>query len=468
MQHCRLTAADVAFFRNIVKGRAHVPTESSVSLFQQHQQDWLGKYRGNSSCILYPHSTSEISQILKYCHDKHLPVVPQGGNTGLVGGSVPIHEEIVLSMAKMNTIHEFDKVSGIVVMDAGCILENVQNFVEEHRFIFPLDLGARGSCQIGGNLATNAGGLRYVKYGALRTNTMGIQVVLPNGRVIDQMETSFLRKDNTGFDLKSLFVGSEGLLGVITKAAIQCTPAPISTKTAVLGFGSFDHVIHCFKRAKIHLGHTMSACELFDQEAVQLVLNHTNIISSQNALFSQTFPFYILLEVHDTTPDSMRLLQFLEEESANPELLDAVLAEQQTQANTFWRVRESLAEVMAKQFPTQMKFDVSLPYDHYYALVQFARKLLPDTTVIGYGHLGDGNLHLNIGIHDNTTNLNTWESKIYDQVIAWKGSISAEHGIGQMKKHHLLRAKDPGMLRCMRELKHLWDPHNVLNPGKVF
>ncbi|KAF8314318.1 FAD-binding domain-containing protein, partial [Clavulina sp. PMI_390] len=273
-----LTASDVEHFATILPKSSILSTlapinNATVDDLVPFNNDWMGKYFGKSQCVLKPSSAEQVSQILKWCNEHEIAVVPQGGNTGLVGGGVPVRDEVILNLSNMNQVRSFDPLSGVLVADAGCILENLTNYLAPHKHIMPLDLGAKGSCHIGGNVATNAGGLRLLRYGSLHGSVLGLEVVLPDGSIMSEL--SGLRKDNTGYDLKQLFIGSEGTLGIITGVSILTPPAPSASSNMLLALPSFDSMGPVFKKTKEHLSEVLSAFEYFDRQAYDLVCHHT-------------------------------------------------------------------------------------------------------------------------------------------------------------------------------------------------
>ena len=297
--------------------------------------DWMRKYKGHTKLVVKPGSTDEVSKVLKYCNDNMLAVVPQGGNSGLVGGSVPVYDEIVINMSRMNKIRDFDEISGVLVVDAGCILEVVDHFLAERNHIFPLDLGAKGSCQIGGNLATNAGGLRLLRYGSLHGNVLGIEAVLPDGTVMDDL--SRLRKNNTGYDVKQLFIGGEGTIGIITGVSISCPQRSKATNVAFFGLESFERVQEAFLAAKSQLSEILSAFELMDGQSQDLV----HAITNKRRPLDGQYPFYCLIETSGSNPDhdSEKLEKFLEYVMGNEIVSDGVLAQDEAQIQSLWSWR---------------------------------------------------------------------------------------------------------------------------------
>ena len=277
-----LTDSHLEYFRSILPGNGVVTEDLSP-----YNTDWIGIYKGNSSLTLAPKNTTQVSEILKYCNENSLAVVPQSGNTGLVGGSVPVHDEIVLSLKKMDDIQNFDPATGVVITQSGVILENLRNYAEERGYTVPLDLGARGSCLIGGNVATNAGGVNYIRYGSLHGSVVGLEVVLPNGDILDC--TQAMRKDNTGYDLKQIFIGSEGTLGVISKVSLALAPSPRHRQLALLALPNFDSVLQLFRSARSQLNEILSAFELIDEVGYELVLKELPTVARP---LENKSPFY--------------------------------------------------------------------------------------------------------------------------------------------------------------------------------
>jgi len=436
--------------------------------------DWMRKFRGHTQLVLKPSNKEELSQILKYCNDNMLAVVPQGGNTGLVGGSVPVFDEIVINLQKMNKIRSFDEVSGILVADAGVILETADAFLAEKNHIFPLDLGAKGSCHIGGNVATNAGGLRLLRYGSLHGNVLGIEAVLPDGTIMNDLCT--LRKNNTGYDLKQLFIGGEGTIGIITAVSIQCPQRSPAVNVAYFGLESFEQVQKAFIEAKKQLSEILSAFELMDGRTQKLV----NRITGKKMPLEGDYPFYCLIETSgsNTDHDSEKLQNFLEHVMESEVVLDGVLAQDQTQIQELWSWREGITEVLGHEGGVY-KYDLSIPIKELYDIVNETRDRLteagllgdgpefPVVDVVGYGHMGDANLHLNIPTRRFGKDIEKQlEPFVYEWVQKRNGSISAEHGLGVTKKPYVGYSKDETMLRLMKQIKDLYDPNGIMNPYK--
>ncbi|KAL3618242.1 D-2-hydroxyglutarate dehydrogenase, mitochondrial [Castilleja foliolosa] len=458
-----INSDDISYFKKILGERGVVQEEEKLD---DANTDWMRKFKGSSRLMLQPKSSHEVSQILDYCNSRCLAVVPQGGNTGLVGGSVPVFDEVIINISSMNNILSFDKASGILVCEAGCILENLNSFLENEGYVMPLDLGAKGSCQIGGNVSTNAGGLRLIRYGSLHGSVLGLEVVLANGTVLDMLGT--LRKDNTGYDLKHLFIGSEGSLGIVTKVSIHTPPKLSSVNLAFIACEDYTSCQKLFSKAKRKLGEILSAFEFLDTNAMNLVLEHLDGL--RDPLPSSKHKFYILIETtgsmesHDKEKLESFLLQCMESGLLN----DGVVAQDVNQASSFWRIREGISEALMKAGAVY-KYDLSLPLEKMYDLVEEMRERLgTEANVVAYGHLGDGNLHLNISTPQYDDNiLSKIEPFVYEWTSKQRGSISAEHGLGFMKANKIHYSKSTETVQLMGAIKKLLDPNGILNPYKV-
>ncbi|XP_049866142.1 D-2-hydroxyglutarate dehydrogenase, mitochondrial isoform X1 [Pectinophora gossypiella] len=454
-------AADINYFKSILSEQRVVTDESDVLPFNI---DWIKNCRGQSKVVLKPKTTEEVSKILAYCNEKRLAVCPQGGNTGLVGGSVPVFDEIVLSFMLMNKIISLDEISGALVCEAGCILENVDNYVRNHNLIMPLDLGAKGTCHVGGNVSTNAGGLRLLRYGNLHGSLLGIEAVKADGTVIDCLRS--LKKDNTGYHLKHLFVGSEGTLGIVTKLAIHCPVLPKAVTLGFFGVENFDNVLKLYRSAKASLGEILSAFEMADREAITSTSKNLKL---PNPL--SEYPFYVLLETHgsDEEHDADKLNRFLNKEMDSGLILDGTVTSEPAKMQTIWNLRESIAGAGLLDGYI-FKYDVSIPIVKYYDLVPLLRQRLGSkaTRVYGYGHIGDGNIHINVTVPEYNKEVSSLlEPFIFEEVSKLQGSVSAEHGIGFRKPQYIHYSKDRSALGLMRDLKTLMDPNGILNPYKV-
>uniref|UniRef100_A0A8C8IYZ2 D-2-hydroxyglutarate dehydrogenase, mitochondrial n=1 Tax=Oncorhynchus tshawytscha TaxID=74940 RepID=A0A8C8IYZ2_ONCTS len=456
----RVTPEDMAFFSKIIPGR----TITDPDILEASNVDWLKSVRGFSEVLLRPQTTEEVSQILGYCNSRNLAVSPQGGNTGLVGGSVPVYDEIILSTALMNNVLNFDSVSGILSCQAGCVLENLSLYLEDSDYIMPLDLGAKGSCHIGGNVATNAGGLRLLRYGSLRGTVLGLEVVLADGRVLDCLAT--LRKDNTGYDLKQLFIGSEGTLGVITAVTILCPRKPKAVNVAFLGCESFEQLLQTFQLCRGMLGEILSAFEFLDRECMRLLNTHLKLANPITDC-----PFYIVIETSGSNPthDEEKLHQFLEEAMTSSQVIDGTVATEEAKIKALWSLRERVTEALTHDGFTY-KYDISLPVERIYQLVTDMREHLGDRakSVVGYGHVGDGNLHLNITSPTKDPDLlASIEPFVYEWTARFQGSISAEHGLGLKKRNYIYYSKASLAVALMGNIKIMLDPKGILNPYKT-
>ena len=467
-----------------------------------------GKYSGESRVVLKPKTTEEVSKIVAYCVKNSIAITPQGGNTGLVGGSVPVYDEVILSLVStliycrpasadgvlpqsgLNKVRSFDEVSGVLECDAGCILETLDHQVAEKGYIMPLDLGAKGSCHIGGNVATNAGGLRLVRYGSLHGTVLGLEVVLPDEKgTILRSGMSGLRKDNTGYDLKQLFIGSEGTLGMITGVSIMTAKRPTAKNVAVLRVPNWENVQKTFIETRTRLGEVLSAFEFFDQEAYNLVLHHTGQKAPLEAAQDQP-GFYILIETSGSNKDhdDEKLTALMENLMENEIVEDGVVAQDETQINDLWNLRESIPEACGKAGKTY-KYDLSIPVNKMYDIIKdvrarFAERGLAENKVkltVGYGHVGDSNIHVNIIAEswdkDIEEALEPW---IYEWVCEYKhvsrkcmvadrprtaerhGSISAEHGLGVMKAPYIGYSQPKEAVEVMHRLKEVFDPKGIM------
>lgn len=470
----KLDAADIDFFKSVLKDDNYVVTNESDLDF--YNEDWMRKYKGQSKLVLKPKTTEQVSQIVKYCNDQKLAVVPQGGNTGLVGGSNPVFDEIIISVSNLNKVRSFDNVSGILKCDAGVILENADNFLAEHGYIFPLDLGAKGSCHVGGVCATNAGGLRLVRYGSLHGSVLGLEAVFPDGTIYSSMDA--LRKDNTGYDLKQLLIGSEGTLGIITGVSILCPSRPESTNVAFLAVSSYEAVQKVFIGARRELSEILSAFEFMDGKSQKLTALH---LKADHPIESGDYPFYVLIETSGSNSDhDMEKLEgFLAAAMEEGLVDDGIIAQDETQLRNLWSWRESIPEASAMNGGVY-KYDVSIPLADLYGLVDAASEKLNAAGVvgfedkskavveaIGYGHIGDGNLHLNVCVREYSKEIEKiLEPFVYEWIQSKKGSISAEHGLGFQKKNYIGYSKSDIEIRMIKDLKNHYDPNGIMNPYK--
>ncbi len=432
-------------------------------------------YRGATPLVLRPDSTEQVSAILAACNEAGVGVVPAGGNTSYCGGATP-HEagnEIVLSMARLKKIRAVDPVNNTLVAEAGCILAVVQEAAAEVDRLFPLSLGSEGSCQIGGNLSTNAGGTAVLHYGMMRDLVLGLEVVLADGRVLDGLKG--LRKDNTGYDLKNLFIGAEGSLGIITAAVCKLFPKPLSVATALVAVPSPRAAVELLSRLRSGTG-ALTTFELMPRIALELTLKHITGVSDP---FDIPSPWYVLAEASSPRADDPLedLLESALGEAMEAELVtDAVVARSEAQRQMFWRIREQIPEAQ-RQEGASIKHDVSVTITAIPDFIEegaaIIRGLAPGARLVAYGHLGDGNLHFNAQspVQGDTTaflaQAPAINRAIHDLIARYRGSISAEHGIGRLKREELKAYKSAVDLDVMRSIKAALDPKGIMNPGKV-
>lgn len=449
------------FFKSIL-GEKRVITD--LSDLEKYNVDWFKNLRGASTVVLKPKTTDEVSKLLKFCNNNRLAVCLQGGNTGVLGGGVPVFDEVIITTELMNNIINLDETSGILICESGCILQNLDTFLAEKGLMVPLDLGAKGSCFIGGNLSTNAGGIRLIRYGNLHGNVLGVEVVKANGEVIDLLST--LKKDNTGYHLKHLFIGSEGTLGLITKVAIQCPARPKTCNVAFLGLQNFEKVMKTFKKARTDLAEILSAVELLDASTMQFMYDNEKVESPIGK-----YPFYMLIETSgsDEEHDQDKLNKFLETALNGHFILNGTVASDPSKIQDIWNIREKIPESFRKDGYV-VCLDVSLPLKHYYQVVEETREHFKSRVkrVFGFGHLGDSNLHIQITTEKpDTAFQEEIETFVFNRTRELNGSISAEHGIGFLKGEFLKQVKSENSLKLMRDLKQLLDPNGILNPYKV-
>jgi FAD/FMN-containing dehydrogenase len=423
--------------------------------------DWRKQYRGAAECVVRPGSTTEVAEVVRLCAQAGIAIVPQGGNTGLVGGSVPTgaRREIVLSLARMNRIRAVDPLNDTITVEAGCVLAEVQRAASEAGRLFPLSLAAEGSCQIGGNLSTNAGGVNVLRYGNAREQVLGLEAVLPDGRIWDGLRA--LRKDNTGYDLKHLFIGAEGTLGVITAAVLRLQPKPTASATSWIEVKDPLGAVKLLSHLREHCGDRLTAFELLSRTCIDAVLAHRP--GTRDPLPGKG-SWYVLVQLDDSGTSAM-----LEERLQNAlgEDANAVIAKSEAEAEALWAIRETLPEA---QF-TNVKHDISVAVSRIPELIERAgsavHAVAPRVAIYCFGHVGDGNLHYNVGDKALLARRSEVNEAVYAAVAALGGSISAEHGLGQLKREDIRRHKDPLELELMRAVKRALDPQGLMNPGKV-
>ncbi len=449
--------------------RAREDTEPYVN-------EWRGLYHGRTPLVLRPQTVSEVSAILKLAHEERIALVPQGGNTGLVGGQIPFESggEVVLSLNRMKAIRAVDPAGNTLTAEAGATLQSVQEAVSAADRLFPLSLASEGTCEIGGNIATNAGGVHVLRYGNTRDLVLGLETVFPGGHVWNGLKT--LRKDNTGYDLKSLLIGSEGTLGVITAATLKLFPRPAEVATVFAGLPSLEATASLFASAFEKAGPLLTAFELIPRILLDFLLAH---FPQHRDPLAGRHPWYALLEISSPLADGLAeraALSILEDAAGKGIVADAAVAASQAQARALWGLREAASEVQ-KYEGGSIKHDVSVPVCKIPLFIEEASAavtaLVPGSRPVPFGHYGDGNIHFNISQPkgaDNAAFLARWEevaSLVHGIVLRYGGSISAEHGIGRMKASALETVKTPFELASMRAIKAVFDPRGILNPGKL-
>ncbi|MFA7279247.1 MAG: FAD-binding oxidoreductase [Sterolibacterium sp.] len=442
--------------------------------------DWRGRYTSQALCVVRPGNTEEVSRVVSACAAAGVAIVPQGGNTGLVGGATPCSPashpkgEVLVSLTRLNRIRAIDPDNNTMTVEAGCILQRVQEAAAAAGRLFPLSLAAEGTATIGGNLSTNAGGVQVLRYGTMRDLTLGLEVVLADGQVWNGLRG--LRKDNTGYDLKQLFIGAEGTLGLISAAVLKLYPLPRSKATAWVALADPAAAVALLGHLRETCGERISAFEIVGGPALQLVLQH--IPGARNPL-ATTHAWQVLLELTDAN-DSINLNHMLEpilnKEAEAGRILDAVVAQSETQAQALWNLRENIAEAQKRE-GISIKHDVSVPVSRIAEFIRRADTVLaqaqPDVRIVCFGHIGDGNLHYNLSKPSLLENEQfiagqaAVSRSVHDLVHELGGSISAEHGLGQLKREEILRYKNPTEMAMMRTVKTALDPLGLMNPGKL-
>ncbi|MBV2179798.1 MAG: FAD-binding oxidoreductase [Castellaniella sp.] len=446
---------------------------------QSYEVDWRERYRGRALAVVRPGSTAEVAAVMRICAQAGIPVIPQGGNTGLCGGATPDDSgrAVILSLQRLNRVRGIDTDNDTMDVESGCILQSVQQAAREAGRLFPLSLAAEGSCTIGGNLATNAGGTQVLRYGNMRELTLGLEVVTVQGEIWHGLRG--LRKDNTGYDLRDLYIGSEGTLGVITAATLKLHPLPVARCTALLALDSIESAIDMLGRARAGLGASLTGFELMAGNCLQDVVR---CFPQQRLPFegaSAALPWYALLELSDSESETHARERFevvVGEAIEAGVVLDAVIAESMAQSHALWHLRESIP-LAEKESGKSIKHDVSIPVSRMAEFVQGTNAALqaafPGIRHVIFGHLGDGNLHYNVarGVDWAEGALLARQEDVYalvhERVHAVGGSISAEHGVGQLKRDALPLYKDPVEMALMHRIKAALDPQGIMNPGKV-
>lgn len=457
-------------FCNIVGESNAITDQDEIA---PHLVEGRGLYQGTSQLLLKPGSTAEVSAILKLANDHKISVLPQGGNTGLVGGQVP-NDDIIISLSRMNRIREVDVIGGVIVAEAGIILANLQAAAEKHDLLFPLSLGSEGTCQIGGNLSSNAGGSAVLAYGNCRDLCMGLEVVLPSGEIWNGLRR--LKKDNTGYDLRDLFIGAEGTLGIITAAVLKLYPQPIGQEVMYIGLDSPSDALELFNIARKLCGPSLTGFELMPRFGVEITVK--NIEGCRDPL-ADPYLWYVLVEISSgQSEQAARDLAeaFFIEGNEKGFAKDGAMAENESQKAAFWKMRESMPDAQ-KPEGGSIKHDISVPIakvpDFLEIASQEVSKYMPDIRICAFGHMGDGNIHYNISqpidaqSHEFLSHAKAINEIVHSIVLQMNGSISAEHGIGQLKRDELAGIREPIEIELMQGIKRTFDPNGIMNPDKV-
>jgi len=440
-----------------------------------YESDWLKKWTGSSSIVVRPADTAQTAAVMCICHETHTPVVTQGGNTGMSGGATPDGSgaQVVLSTVRMNRIRAIDPLNNTLTCEAGVLLAHIQAAAQEVDRFFPLSLGSEGSCTIGGNLATNAGGIAVLRYGNARELTLGLEVVLPDGRVWHGLRA--LRKDNTGYDLRDLFIGSEGTLGVITAAVLKLSPRPVARATAWVGARDIDALVALLAQLRAHCGERLVAFEMMSAPSLALILAQ---VSDVRAPLAGEHAFHALIELADTQGEGLAALleSSLEAALENDSVQDVALSVSGAQTQALWKIREGISQAQMRAGKA-IKHDIALPISAIAGFVHAAdaalRAVQPEVRIINFGHLGDGNLHYNVLLPLETApevvaaTTSQFNRIVHDLVAADQGSISAEHGVGQLRRDEMRHYKSPVEFDLMMRIKQSLDPNQIMNPGKL-
>ncbi len=427
---------------------------------------WRGGWKGATPFIAFPDSTEQLAAIVKLCAESKIPMVPQGGNTGLVGGAIPSlkGDELLINLSRMRQIRQLDTLNATLTAEAGCSLLEVQQAAQNVGMLFPLSMASEGSAQVGGFVSTNAGGTAVLRYGNTRQLVLGLEVVLPSGEIWQGLRG--LRKDNMGYDLKQIFIGAEGTLGFVTAANFTLFPQPQSRETMLLAIADMDAALMLLHWFKEHTASAITAFECISEAALAAVLKH---IPNTRRPFAEVHPYYLLVECNTERVAVEALLAECFEKGL---VQDALLAESLAQHQQFWHLRETISEAI-RQSGKGIHFDISLPISAIPAFIEATNaavlKTYPTLTIAPFGHIGDGNIHYNMFAADVTDEMKqAVKVMVYDACIAHQGSISAEHGIGQERKAELSRYRSAIEMQMMHTLKTAFDPHGLMNPGKVF
>ncbi|PIA18065.1 putative D-lactate ferricytochrome c oxidoreductase [Coemansia reversa NRRL 1564] len=447
--------------------------QSSDKLDKQFNADLFDKHFGDSQVALFPNSTEQISKILSYCNENRIGVVTQGGNSGVAGGAIAHRGEVLLNLRNMNKVRDIDPVVGVLVAESGCILEDLDNHVQQFGYIMPVDLGARKKCMLGGNVSTNAGGLRYLRYGSMHGNVLGIEAVLPDGRILDTLFT--LKKDASGYDIKQLFIGAEGTLGVVTAVSISLAPIPKASQVVVLGLSSFSQIQRAFVLARQDLGEIVSAFEFWEKRCNEIVVKFEGYKSPLN----NPHEFYVLVETRGSCAhhDEEKMDTFLKTIRKEDLIEESKTFNEPKAVEDVWLFRSQMANAHNKSgcmyvydfsLPSKYQFDLLIATKSHMTLLNlygFEGSPVKDITI--FGHIGDQNIHLQVIARSfESTVEQALEPWIYEWVGSHNGSVAAEHGLGAHKGKFLKYSKSPTVISTMKSIKQLLDPHGIMNPGK--
>lgn len=468
MTEQNVSDSHLSYFKSVV-GESYVLTDPTD--LDTYGRDWTKVHKPDPLAIVLPANTKQVSDVVRYCQKHKIPLVPSGGRTGLAGGCVAANKEVVLSLLRMNKIEKIDCIGMTAVVQAGVTLQQLQEAAAEQGVYFALDLAAKGSCHIGGNIATNAGGVKFVRFGGMRELVLGLEVVLANGEILDMNLP--LRKNNTGYDLKQLFIGSEGTLGIITRATVKLSTAPGDLVVSLMAAASFGDVPKILERCNM-MKVPVTAFEFFGDIAHDIVLRHNSSLVSP---FSERHPCYVLLEVEAGKQGQSAVEPVLETLFESGLIADAVIAGNTAQFADFWAHRENISESIANEGFAH-KNDISVPIDTMSDFISELSVLIdseqPNFKVVTFGHIADGNLHLNYvapkgaDVPSFRADAKRLEQKVFQLIEKFGGSISAEHGIGLLKKDDLAFSRSSVEIDFMRQIRKIFDPDGLMNPGKIF
>lgn len=454
----------------------HLGWLSDPQQIQQHNQDWRGRIQGNAPWVVLPNTVEQICNIVKLCQMHHIPIVPQSGNTSHCGGSVPLPQGIpslILNVSRLNAIRQMDWDNNTLCCEAGMTLAQLQTLALSHQKHFGVSMASEGSAQIGGAIATNAGGTAVLKYGSMRQQILGLEVVLADGTVWNGLRA--LRKDNTGYDLKQIFIGSEGTLGIITAATLKVTAKPEWQTLCWIALDTPEQALDLFHSGAYLWGNNLAAFELMNQTSINLVRQHLKNIKIPD---DSDAPWCLLIEIQHSLNDTLltELEYFLQQQLIKNHIQAVTIAQSQSQQNQLWAIREHIPEAQKRE-GISLKHDISLPLSQIPNFIQHSQEILlhrfPGLRIVCFGHLGDGNLHYNLSYPDSdnvqklTTKGTLMTRFIHDLVNDYNGSFSAEHGIGQLKVSELTHYRSAIEINLMRQIKHAFDPNGIFNPGKI-